>query len=83
VPHLCQAIASEKHAGNFHVAEVIGEITSESLADYVKDACSGKGTAADVQSVEMKHLPSAKEPAKRAGLLSENGEHRRSEFLVG
>jgi hypothetical protein len=72
MPNLCGAIASKSVKGSFNVAEVIGQVSSKPLAEYVADACLKKGVVAQVERVELEHLPSLKETAKRAEILGDN-----------
>ncbi|KAK4453777.1 vacuolar ATP synthase subunit S1-domain-containing protein [Podospora aff. communis PSN243] len=72
MPNLCGAIASKSIKGNFNVAEVIGQVSSKPLAEYVTGACLKKGVASQVERVELEHLPGLKETAKRAEILSDN-----------
>ncbi|KAK0652222.1 BIG/ATPase V1 complex, subunit S1 [Cercophora newfieldiana] len=72
LPNLCSAMASKTIRGRFDVAEVIGQVSSKPLAEYVLEACTKKGVVAQVDRVELAHLPSLKETAKRAEILGDN-----------
>ncbi|KAK0626850.1 BIG/ATPase V1 complex, subunit S1 [Immersiella caudata] len=72
MPNLCSAIASKSVQGRYNVAEVIGQVSSKSLAEYVAEACTKKGVIALVNRVELEHLPSPKETVKRTEILGDN-----------
>lgn len=72
LPNLCDAVSSQKTQGRFSVAEVIGQVSTKSLSEYVNEACSKKGVVAQVDRVELAHLPGLRETAKRREILGDN-----------
>jgi len=73
MPNLCRAVNSDMTQGRFSVAEVIGQISATPLVDSVVAACAEKGKVAQIEKVELAHLPDLKETAKRVEILSDNG----------
>ncbi|KAK5654823.1 hypothetical protein OQA88_6859 [Cercophora sp. LCS_1] len=72
MPNLCRAMASETTRGRLSVAEVIGQVSTKPLSDYVVQACAEKGKVAKVDRVELAHLPGLRETEKRRETLSDN-----------
>ncbi|KAK0636289.1 BIG/ATPase V1 complex, subunit S1 [Bombardia bombarda] len=77
MPSLCRAVASEATRGRFSVAEVIGQVSSGPLKEYVQEACAKKGkTAVTVDKVELRHLPAVsvreEDAAERRMVLAQN-----------
>lgn len=70
---LCDTIASKEIKGRFSVAEVVGDLSTHSLEDYVKEACAAKGKVAGIVKVDLTHLPSLEHKDKRAQILASNG----------
>lgn len=70
---LCDTIASKEIQGRFSVAEVVGDLSTHSLEDYVKEACAGKGKVAGIVKVDLTHLPSLEHKDKREQILASNG----------
>ncbi len=77
MPNLCRAVSTEKTRGQLSVAEVIGQVSMDELADYIKSKCvEGRPDAgADIRRSELAHLPSVKEAGKRAEVLADQGTH--------
>ncbi|KAK3499569.1 BIG/ATPase V1 complex, subunit S1 [Neurospora hispaniola] len=69
---LCDTIASKEIKGRFSVAEVVGDLSTHSLEDYVKEACAAKGKVAGIVKVDLTHLPSLEHKDKRAQILASN-----------
>ncbi|KAK0754537.1 BIG/ATPase V1 complex, subunit S1 [Schizothecium vesticola] len=72
LPNLCRAIAAESTRGRFSVAEVIGQVSTKPLMESVTASCAKKGKVAQIQKVELAHLPRVRETAKRAEVLADN-----------
>ncbi|KAK1760459.1 BIG/ATPase V1 complex, subunit S1 [Echria macrotheca] len=72
LPNLCRAVAAETTRGRFSVAEVIGQVSGKPLADHVVAACAAKGKVAQVERVELAHLPALGEAEKRREVLADN-----------
>ncbi|KAK3327501.1 BIG/ATPase V1 complex, subunit S1 [Cercophora scortea] len=70
--NLCRAIASDSVKGRFSVAEVIGQISSEPMKQFLTTNCKEKGKTAIIERVELRHLPPVKEESKRAEILADN-----------
>ena len=78
MPSLCRAVAAKTTRDSFSVAEVIGQVSGRPLADFITATCADKGKTANVQRVELAHLPGQKEAAKREDVLADNGKTFRS-----
>jgi hypothetical protein len=73
IPHLCQAAQDSRIQGEFTVAEVVGDVASSCMADYIKTACAQKDKKVIVDEVSLASLSND----DRAGALVENGRLRR------
>lgn len=70
MPSLCRAVADEGVNGRFSVAEVLGSLSEDDVADYIRAACVEKGRAASVGEVKLRDLPAS---GDRAEVLADNG----------
>jgi len=60
----------------YSVAEVIGQVSGQSLKEHIQTACRAKGREAQIDRVELRHLPAAgedDESEERRILLEDNG----------
>lgn len=76
MPALQRAITEKNLREGLSVAEVIGQISTGPLDDYIEKTClSKKGKEVKVETVELKHLPSlgSKDAEKREEVLADNG----------
>ncbi|TDZ74231.1 hypothetical protein CTRI78_v001071 [Colletotrichum trifolii] len=67
-PNLCRAIASKDVKGVYSVAEVIGEVKIDRLAEYIHTACADKKIVID----QTRLSPLGRNPGERANTLSDN-----------
>ncbi|KAK4462159.1 hypothetical protein QBC42DRAFT_202024 [Cladorrhinum samala] len=59
----------------YSVAEVIGQVSGQSLKEHIQTACRAKGREAQIDRVELRHLPAAgedDESEERRILLEDN-----------
>lgn len=78
LPNLCRALEQRRdHGTSWSVAEVIGQVSGRPLAEYVVEVCAAQGVEAQVDRVELKHLPAVSDVEGREGergaLLGDNG----------
>lgn len=55
---LCGAIADERIHGIYSVAEVMGQVDGNTIAEYIRDACAKEGKTIDIQETALGPLPS-------------------------
>ncbi|GKT58911.1 ER protein BIG1 [Colletotrichum tofieldiae] len=67
-PNLCRAIAGGDVHGVYSVAEVVGEVPIDALADYIKTACAGK----TVEIEQTRLAPLGRDTRERASTLADN-----------
>ncbi|KAK0727887.1 BIG/ATPase V1 complex, subunit S1 [Lasiosphaeria miniovina] len=80
MPNLCRAVFSESTQSRFSVREVVGNILSQTLADYITATCVEHGKQGKVEQVELPRLPSTREKVDRAYALIDN-DHKLGELL--
>lgn len=73
-PNLCRARENKKIQGQFSVAEVIGELGIEDVANFIKSACEEKGQDVRVEEHQLSPLPGGIHTSKRAAVMGDNGE---------
>ncbi|KAL2760563.1 hypothetical protein ACRALDRAFT_2039180 [Sodiomyces alcalophilus JCM 7366] len=54
---LCSAASNDRVRNTYSVAEVVGEIETDSLSRYIEAACSNKGRVVEVQETVLHPLP--------------------------
>lgn len=72
MPNLCRAVAGDEIRGQFSVAEVVGRVSGESLAERIKAACLAEGKPANVEEARLADLPGLGDE-KRKEVLADNG----------
>ncbi|WYZ38929.1 hypothetical protein EsH8_III_000843 [Colletotrichum jinshuiense] len=70
--NLCSAISGNGVRGVYSVAEVVGEVAVDKLAEYIKTACADKGKAETVRIEQTKLAPLGRDVHERASTLAEN-----------
>ncbi|KAK3325433.1 BIG/ATPase V1 complex, subunit S1 [Apodospora peruviana] len=78
MPNLKRAVSKGNLKSEFSVAEVIGQVATDPLEQYIKTTCKDS----TVERVELRHLPSLKEVEKRAEVLADN-DHELGKLLDG
>lgn len=76
MPALQRAITEKSLHEGISVAEVIGQISTGPLDDYIEKTCQGVKKDVTVEMKELKHLPPlvhGKDSEKRAEVLADNG----------
>lgn len=71
MPNLCRAVSGDRVAAAWSVAEVLGSLSEDDLADYIRASCLEKGRAATVKDYKLPALP--REKGERAKVLAKNG----------
>ena len=74
-PNLCRARDNKKIQGQFSVAEVIGELATEDISNYIKSACEEKGKDVRVEEHQLSPLPGGSSSSKRSAVMGDNGEN--------
>ena len=73
-PNLCRARDSKKIRGHFSVAEVIGDLATEDISNYIKSVCEEKGRDVRVEEHQLSPLPGGTGTSKRSAVMGDNGE---------
>lgn len=72
MPHLCKAAEDSRIKGKLSISEVVGNVDSRDIADFVNKACEGKGKDAIISKVDLASLS----PENKADGLAENGKRQ-------
>ncbi|KAI8228469.1 hypothetical protein K4K57_007587 [Colletotrichum sp. SAR 10_99] len=67
-PNLCRAISSKDIRGVYSVAEVVGEVKVDSVAEYLHKACGSKKIEID----QTRLAPLGRDASERASTLADN-----------
>ena len=78
-PSILRAASDGRIQGRFGVAEVVGLVEADRLADHIRAACSRKGKTVDLDELTLSPLPGG--PGRRSQ-LADNGTSR-AEFSPG
>jgi hypothetical protein len=75
MPNLCRTVSSMDKSKVFSVAEVIGQLSVQSLAEYIEDVCAKqRAVDVEVEKLGLKHLPAVgSADEERKLILGDNG----------
>ncbi|KAL0944070.1 ER protein big1 [Colletotrichum truncatum] len=70
-PNLCRAISGKNVRGIYSVAEVVGEVKADSIAEYIQKTC-GSNSERKFRIDQTKLAPLGRNPRQRASTLADN-----------
>ncbi|EGS20952.1 uncharacterized protein CTHT_0027910 [Thermochaetoides thermophila DSM 1495] len=82
MPNLCRTVSSMDKSKVFSVAEVIGQLSVQSLAEYIEDVCAKqRAVDVEVEKLGLKHLPAVGSADEERKLILGDNDHELGRLL--